>query len=158
LENHVIYFVTSHLSSEFVVADPEVIFEWRYDPLTAQPHRAVGAGLATLVIGALVALSFQSAGWGLFALLFMLGSLHRVWLPTNYRVRESGLERTQLGVSTRRPWSEFKRAVLGRNTVFLSPFAEPSRLDGHRGWLIWIKRDDPQFSDWVATRVKVVSR
>lgn len=140
------------------MSEPELIFEWRIHPVAANPRRALGLLLMLTALALVTGLSFHSAFWALFCFAALAGSLHRSWLPTTYRIREQSLERQQAGFKTTRPWQDFKRAVLLQDAVFLSPFASPSRLDGHRGWLVQLPENKPDIADWIRQHVPVTPR
>ena len=119
--------------------DADVIFEWSVWPLGAEPKRALLFGAAVILIPLLIALRFGSTIWLLVAPVFLLGSLNRFWIPQHYRVSDAELEFRRWWFRKVYRLADFKRAVYGVRTVFLSPFAEPHRLDPYRG--LWVQLD-----------------
>lgn len=121
--------------------DADVIFEWRTLPFRDDPRHAWLFALAMIATLIIVWLSFRSMGWVLIAAVFLIGSLHRFWLPAHYRLSEDELE-SRLGFfrMTRR-LSDFRRAVLEPKGAFLSPFAEPNRLEQYRGLFLPYPKD-----------------
>jgi len=116
--------------------DADVIFEWRIHPLRDDPRRAIlflAALAGTLLV---VWWSFHHAGWVLFAALLLAGSLYRFWLPIHYRVTEDELVTRQGFLRLTRRLEDFRRVDFERHGAFLSPFAEPNRLEHYRGYFL----------------------
>ncbi len=113
--------------------DAEVIFEWRVHPLRDDPKRAIVFLLTMSLTLLAVWWSFHHAGWVLVAAVLIGGSLHRFWLVTRYRMSENELEYRRFFFRLTRSLSDFRRVVLEPSGAFLSPFAEPNRLDPYRG-------------------------
>jgi hypothetical protein len=113
--------------------DADVIFEWRTHPLGDDPRRALLFCLALAVTLAIVWWSFRHLGWTLFAALLLSGSLYRFWLPMHYRLSETELESRQGFLRVTRRLADFRRVELEARGAFLSPYAEPNRLEQYRG-------------------------
>lgn len=90
---------------------------------------------ATAIVGAIGVGLYGSDGPGLALLgvVFLLVTLGSFFFPTRYRVDEEGVEMRNLGVPWRRRFEELKRLEEDPRGVFLSPFAEPKRLEEFRG-------------------------
>ena len=113
--------------------DSDVIFEWRVHPLREDPRRAMLFALVMMAVPVAVWWSFRSAGWVLLTALLLAGALHRFWLPLRYRLSEEELESRQGIFRATRRLADFRRVVFEPKGAFLSPFAEPSRLEQYRG-------------------------
>ncbi len=136
--------------------DADVIFEWVVHPFSEQPKKALLFVGAMLLIGIAVWFSFQDIVWTTVALMILLGSLHRFWLPTRFRVSQSQIEVWRWFIRTVHPLENYKRAVIGDGWIFLSPFADPSRLDSHRGLLIQLASNAQGFKSFIESKVPKV--
>lgn len=87
------------------------------------------------------AFSFEAAGYGLLALGVLGASLSPYFFPTHYLLDEQGVQIRRLGRRQQRPWSQFRRADLHPDGIFLSPLPRASRLDGFRGCFLRAPRD-----------------
>lgn len=143
------------------VADlgPGACLAWTVHPLGQQP-RAKSAGLVFVVIAlaATAAYSFDGGAYGLLALVVLVASLSRYWLPTHYRLDAAGVEVEHLGWRRARRWQEFRRVDLQRNGVFVSPFARPCRLDAFRGCFLPCGSEQVEVAAWARARVVAAAR
>ena len=133
--------------------ETDVIFEWRVHPLSDDPRRAVLFLLVLSVTLATVWWSYHSPGWVLLAVLLIGGSLHRFWLVTEYRVSEDELEYRRFFVRATRRLSDFKRVDFEAHGAFLSPFAEPDRLEHYRGLYVPYPPDPEPFRAFLKRRI-----
>jgi hypothetical protein len=108
---------------------------WTAHPLRQEPLFksalliAIIAGVVAMVVDA-----FGHALYGLVSLMVLTLSLARYFFPTRYALDEEGCQvQALLGFVRRYPWTQFRRADVHREGIFLSPFARPSRLDTFRG-------------------------
>ena len=97
---------------------------------------AGGRWAAVVGICVAVGVSFGGAGYGLLAGVLLGASLGRYFVPTRFELDAEGVIVRFLGQTRRVPWGAVRRVAVGREGVFLSPFAEPSRLDSFRGTLL----------------------
>jgi hypothetical protein len=116
--------------------DNRVIFEWTVHPPRKGGYRRI-LFIATLVVVPLGLMkSLESPLWAFFATVFLLGSTTAYWLPTTFTITEDAIELKRWFWKRRKEFRELKRVERDPNGLFVSPFAEPSRLDGHRGILL----------------------
>ena len=107
---------------------------WQTHPLLDEP-RLKSIALVALIIAFTigVTISLDGAAYGLITLVVLTLSMSRYLLPTRYELDDDGLEVAHLLRSQHHSWSAFRRADHHRDGLFLSPFAESSRLDSFRG-------------------------
>jgi len=109
---------------------------WRSFPLADDYPRSLLLVAAVVAICVVAAVVFGGAGYGLIALALLALSLGRYFVPTDYELDAEGATIRLLGQARRVAWPEVRRVSVGRQGVFLSPFARPSRLDSFRGALL----------------------
>jgi hypothetical protein len=117
--------------------DPDDTVRWTAWPLRDEGRRAV---LKVLVLAAFIALFFLvfgQLGW-LSAVLLPI-SLGKWLLPTTYELRPDAIAVRFLGVTTRTPWTRFRRYYPHAVGVHLSPFEVPSPLDPFRGMFLKLR-------------------
>jgi hypothetical protein len=78
-------------------------------------------------------ISFDSAGFAALAAAFLVASLARYFVPTDYELDASGASVRFLGHLRRVGWGDVRRFFVAPEGVQLSPFARPSRLESFRG-------------------------
>jgi hypothetical protein len=107
--------------------------QWRVFPLVEYPVRSALAILVIFVGGVLV--HHISGYWflGLGAVVLLVASLYKHFLPTDYYLDDEGAEARILFSKRRRPWSNFHSYYHDQFGIMLSTFAYPSRLDSFRG-------------------------
>lgn len=66
----------------------------------------------------------------------LLLAMLRWFLPTHYRLDNSGVTVRFLGLAMRHPWSRFRSFRRERCGIFLSPNVDPARFDRLRGLFI----------------------
>jgi hypothetical protein len=116
--------------------DTIVIFEWSVYPFRDHPRRAALFSIVMITVLILLWWSFESIGWVLFGALVLGGSLHRLWLPASYRLTDDEIVSRQGFIRITRRLSDFRRIVILQHGAFLSPFAEPNRLEQYRGFFL----------------------
>jgi hypothetical protein len=117
------------------------VVEWTVSPWREDRVRAALAASAALLL-------WLSAAWLLpgqrllstLMGLAVLGVLAPGMTPTRCRVDGTGLARRALLGWERRPWAQVRRARLGPSGLFVSPFAQRSRLDRFRGLFLPLPR------------------
>lgn len=100
--------------------------EWTFNPWRERRGAAIAAAAGVAVIlGLMVVQRLQPLPLVLFivAVHSLLGPAY--W-PQRCRLDSQGVSGPRTG---RRPWSAFRRAVVRRDGLLLSPHAAPSRLD-----------------------------
>lgn len=122
-------------------AGPTASVDWTVSPWREDPAGATLTTLAALALGLLTA--WLLPGQRLLATLMglaVLAALAPGMTPTQCRVDEAGVARRTLFAWDRRAWPEIRRARLGAAGLFVSPFAERSRLDRFRGLFLPVPR------------------
>ena len=104
---------------------------WTAWPLRDEGPRAAFKIVALAGIVALFFVVFGQLGW-LAAVLLPI-SLGKWFLPTAYELRTDAIAVRFLGVTTRAPWTRYRRFYAHAVGVHLSPFESPSPLDPFRG-------------------------
>ncbi len=106
---------------------------WSVHPLRRNYLVSAAVILFLSLVLLLVYLAMHSWLMVIVATLLLLGALTSFFFPTSYRLTEEYIViKKPFSVQTRK-LREFNRIVPGKNMIFLSPFAQPSRLDAFRG-------------------------
>jgi hypothetical protein len=124
-------------------ASPATV-EWTVSPWREDPVRAVLAVSAALLLWILVAwLVRENRLLSTLMGLATLAVLAPGMAPTQCRVDGHGVARRVLFAWERRTWTEIRRARVGVNGLFVSPFVRRSRLDRFRGLFLPVPRRAP---------------
>ncbi len=118
-------------------AEAKPLMEWTVHMARKRPLKAA----ATIAIIA----STIAIGWvwvhPLIAFLmglFLLNAVGDFLFPIHYKVTEEGIEVTSFLRDRKVRWEQIRRLNVFQDSVFLSPYPKPSRLDNLRGiWLYW---------------------
>ncbi|HUS65129.1 MAG TPA: hypothetical protein VMZ28_11325 [Kofleriaceae bacterium] len=109
---------------------------WTAHPARRRPRDvALVAAVLFLTAGAIL-LSFQSLFLTALAVVIVIVSVAAFLFPTHYRLSDAGIEERRLGVRRTRRWQDLRRVQVGPGGALVSPFARPSWLDRHRGFLL----------------------
>lgn len=122
-------------------ADAPAAVEWTTNPWREAPVRAASAAIGGLLLWLLAA--WLLPGERLLATLMgvaVLVVLAPGMAPTRCRVDEDGVARRVLFAWERRAWPAILRARVGVHGLFVSPFAQRSRLDRFRGLFLPVPR------------------
>lgn len=104
-----------------------------FHPAKARPKTAL---LLTFAYGILLQALWQAVPGPVAISLWVLslGSLRDFFLPTTYRLEESGLTvEGPLKPKKSYPWARFRSFVSDRNGLFLSPYRSKRASEGRRG-------------------------
>ncbi len=123
------------VKQEQVAAQP--LMEWTVHMARKQPVKAV----ATIAIVAFV----LAVGWiwvhpfiAFLMALFLLNAVGEFLFPVRYRVTKEGVEVSSFLRDRKIRWEQVRRLDISSDSLFLSPYPKPSRLDNLRGvWLHW---------------------
>jgi hypothetical protein len=115
--------------------------EWRVSPWREDPARAALVVTAALLLWLLAAWLLAeerllSTLMGVAVLVVLAPGM----TPTQCRVDGSGVARRVLFAWDRRTWPEIRRARVSAGGLFVSPFAQRSRLDRYRGLFLPVSR------------------
>jgi len=70
--------------------------------------------------------------------LFLLNAVGEFLFPIRYKITNEGVEVSSFLHDRKLRWEQIRRLVAFHDSVFLSPFPKPNRLDSLRGvWLRW---------------------
>lgn len=110
----------------------EQAISWSAHPARQRPSAAAFAGIVILAAAAAAWLSFGPA-WALLALVLLIASLNRFFLPSRFEIDAEGITaRHPLARQTLR-WAEVRRFVHDRHGAYLSRRSAASRLDAFQG-------------------------
>ncbi len=128
--------------------------QWSVHPLVEEARfKSAALCLALVAFPVLAALSFEGILYGLISIMTLVAAMSRYLFPTRYRLDGSGLETEHLWWKKRRTWSDFGRARIRRDGLFLSPFERPHRLDSFRGEFIRCRGNQERVSSFVEQHV-----
>lgn len=112
--------------------DP-VLLEWITHPMKRRPMVTAAVTLFIMLITMFVYYAMESRAFAVLALIVLLGSLAKYFLPTKFTLTESKIIIKSTTQTIAKPWSMFRSFYPDKNGVLISPFAEPSRLENFRG-------------------------
>ncbi len=128
--------------------------QWSAHPLVEESRfKSATLCLALVAFPSLAALSFNSILYGAISLVILIAAMSRYLFSTRYLLDGSGLETEHLWWKKRRTWSDFGRARIRRDGLFLSPFERPHRLDSFRGEFIRCRGNQESVSSFVEQHV-----
>ena len=106
--------------------------KWTSWPVRDEPPSKTA--VLALLIGMTVAMAWMQAPYyGILGFVLMMLLLAPYFLPCRFEVSSTGVKVFFPMFNRDRPWSTYKRYVVRKDGVFLSPFDKPSRLDSYRG-------------------------
>lgn len=112
---------------------PDQSLRWRAWPAARNPRLAVAVGALVVIVAIVVGLAFRGVFWVAVAVLFLGGSLIPFFGPTWYELTEDGVTVRGVLYRTSKEWTAFRACRSDDESVLLSPFSRPSRLDAFRG-------------------------
>ncbi len=110
---------------------------WTAHPAKRRPDQLALVAAVVLLSAWVVMVTLESAFLALLAVVILLVAVLPFLAPTHYRLDERGIEQRRLGARRFRPWSELRRVQIGPGAALVSPFARPSWMDRHRGFLLY---------------------
>jgi hypothetical protein len=117
---------------------------WTAHPARRRP-RDVALVVAVLFLTAgAVLMSFRSVFLTVLSVVIVVVSLGAFLFPTHYRLSDAGVEERRFGLRRVRRWQDLRRLEVGPGGALVSPFARPSRLDRHRGFMLLFDGADRQ--------------
>ncbi len=128
--------------------------QWIVHPLVEETRfKSASLCLALVAFPLLAAHSFGGVVYGVISLITLITAMSRYLFPTRYRLDASGVETEHLLWKKRRTWSDFGRARIRRDGLFLSPFEHAHRLDSFRGEFIRCPGNRESVSSFVEQHV-----
>lgn len=107
--------------------------EWSVFPVAEYPWRTAVALFFVAASGVIVGFAAGHWAFGVLAAVVLTASLYNHFLPSRYRLDESGAEATFFFVKRRKDWGYFRSYYYDRVGLMLSTFTYASRLDSFRG-------------------------
>ncbi len=105
--------------------------EWSVLP--ARNRKKVAIALAIILPFLIIVYVTSGIYWTLFSIVVLLTSLAPFWTVTKYVLDDEGVTIKRPLYTIKKPWSHYRRYVVDKNGIFLSPFPRPSRIDAYRG-------------------------
>ena len=128
--------------------------QWSVHPLVEETRfKSASLCLALVAFPLLAAHSFGDVVYGVICLVTLIAAMSRYLFPTRYRLDGSGVETEHLLWKKRRTWSDFGRARIRRDGLFLSPFERPHHFDSFRGEFIRCRGNQESVSSFVEQHV-----
>jgi hypothetical protein len=128
--------------------------EWTSLPCRRDPLLSAAVGVLVVLLCGVVYLVFRDPALLALSAVILAGSLLTHFLPTRYVLTEESASATGLLWRTQRPWREFRRYVADGHRAVLSPFSQPSRLDGFRGMVLRFEGNREQVLEFVRRRLE----
>jgi hypothetical protein len=120
-------------STQLAQTEPGAGLEWRCHPVKRRPSVSIAVSLFIIVVAMAVFYSTDSRAFTVLALVVMLGSLAKFYVPTSYKLTTETVAVKTTTTTISKSWSQYRSFYPDKNGVLLSPFAEPSRLENFRG-------------------------
>jgi hypothetical protein len=108
-------------------------YQWTSHPVAENPGRTWIVAVFVLLTAAALWLGTRDVYWTVFGPLVVLAGAAEWFLPTRYRLDETGATRRFLLATRRRDWAAIRRVRVDARGVLLSPYPSPTRLDAFRG-------------------------
>ncbi len=106
---------------------------WVSHPLREEPlAKSVLLVLIILGVAFIVGASFQSIIFAFLSLVLLTAAMSRYFFITRYVIDAHGFTISHIGTH-KYLWTNFRRATIHPDGIFLSPFVKPHRLDTFRG-------------------------
>jgi len=107
---------------------------WTSHPLREEPlAKSVLLVLIILSVALIVGVSFQSITFAFLSLVLLTAAMSRYFFITRYALDDRGFTISHIGMRRQYLWTNFRRATIHPDGIFLSPFVKPHRLDTFRG-------------------------
>jgi hypothetical protein len=119
-------------------------FTWTAHPARERPWRAaLGIALILSFVAALW-LEFASPWWAAFALVVLLASLNRFFLPSRFAIDAKRITARYPMRTQQMNWIDVRRFMHDANGGYLSTRARASRMDGFRGMHLLLGHEPEQ--------------
>ncbi len=126
------------------------VLKWRVWPAGQNPTAAFAAAILT---GALVWYAYAQLGNVFFAvatIVVMVGGLASFWLPSSYRLDESGVRVAGFLHSRSATWDQLACYVRGDSFIALSATAEPDEMSLRDGVILRLAANGDEVAEYLA--------
>jgi hypothetical protein len=113
--------------------DEAVLAEWTVHLARSQPAKLLGIAAAIAAASCLGWMAFDGWVGALLGGVLLLSAVAEFLLPIRYRLTTNGAYCSYGLARLMIPWRSVRRIIEGTQSVRLSPFRTPSRLDAFRG-------------------------
>jgi hypothetical protein len=131
-----------------------VPLSWTAHPARRRPEQLALVVAVVLLSTWTVLVTLQSIFLALLAAVILVVALAPFLFPTHYRVDERGVEQRRLVGRRFRTWSDLRRLQIGPGAALVSPFARPSWMDRHRGFILYFDGLDAAGRDQVVAALR----
>jgi len=139
------------------LASPEstpAILSWTSHPAVEEPARNLIVILFLAITAGALWLATHSGYWVVLGVVVLLVGVRQWFLPTHYRLDDTGAQLRILFYRRRQEWARIKRASADRRGVLLSPFPFPSRLEAFRGMYLRFAGNREQVMCFIQARIE----
>ncbi len=119
---------------------PPQQIDWINRPLKGRTGVTVFLVVLFPVLAGVVYLESRNVAVTALALAFVGVAISPAILSTRYVLDRGGVTVSHFGRTTRRPWTAFRRLIVDKDVLVVSPFAKPSFLDSFRGQYLRFNR------------------
>ncbi len=114
-----------------------VALAWTAHPARRCPEQLALVAAVVLLTTWVVLVTLGSILLAVLAAALLVASTAAFLFPTRYRLDDDGIEERRLGTRKFRTWADLRRLQVGPGAALVSPFARPSWLDRHRGFVLY---------------------
>ncbi len=131
---------------------------WTSHPARRRPDQLALIAAVVLLSAWAVMVTLRSPWLALLAVALLVAAIAPFLFPTHYKLDELGVEQRRLLGRRFRAWAELRRVQVGPGAALVSPFARPSWMDRHRGFVLYFDGLDAAGKDrvveWLRGRVR----
>ncbi|MCD6595240.1 hypothetical protein J7L68_06170 [bacterium] len=138
--------------NEIPIKEMKLPLIWRSHPAAENRTKGIITLIIIIIAGIFSAIFMQSLIWGFFAVAVLFLGLAKFFFPTDYAVDSTGVREKFIGTEKIVSWRQFKRILVHKNDIFLSPFPKKHILDRFRGF--FIRTPDKKTAEFIAGMVK----
>jgi hypothetical protein len=110
---------------------------WTAHPARRRPDQLALIAAVVLLSAWAVLVTLGSPWLALLAAIFLVAATARFLFPTRYQLDDSGIEERRFTGRRFRAWGDLRRVQVGPGAALVSPFARPSWMDRHRGFILY---------------------
>ncbi len=115
----------------------EVLLTWTAHPARRRPDQLALVAAVLLLSAWAVMVTLGSPFLAALAAILLVVATAPFLFPTRYRLDGAGVEERRLLARRFRAWADLRRVQIGRGAALVSPFARPSWMDRHRGFVLY---------------------